>query len=391
MWFGRDRGAENARSPTSSAPDGPNPGEGLSPQEFAEQNVDSLGLPLTAAIATEKNQPAPPRPDLTDPANLEHHNPQHSETSPLRDETFPRAHRKRPSIGLALGAGVARGWAHIGVLQVLSEHGLKPDFIAGTSIGAVVGACYAAGKLDQLEDFARSLTRNRIFGLLDINFAGSGLMNGQKITKLLDRELGGISIEDLDPRFVAVATEMRTGHEIWLSRGRLAPALHASYAIPGVFRPHRINQRWLFDGAIVNPVPVSVCRGLGARLVIAVNLQNDSFGRGAVLPFPHQGEEQLYGAANGKEGPFDQEDSLPGVSAVMMDALNIVQDRIARTRLAGDPPDVVIGPKLSDLGLFDFHRAGDAIANGREAAERALPDIMEICGILSEPLEPAAG
>jgi NTE family protein len=145
---------------------------------------------------------------------------------------FPNSHRRRPTIGLALGAGVARGWSHIGVLQVLTEHGLRPDCISGTSIGAVVGACYAAGKLDQLEEFALSLTRSRIFGLLDINFAGGGLMNGQKITKLLDRELGGLSIEDLSPRFVAVATEMRTGHEIWLSRGRLAPALHASYASP---------------------------------------------------------------------------------------------------------------------------------------------------------------
>jgi NTE family protein len=308
--------------------------------------------------------------------------------------TYPkRAHRKRPSIGLALGAGVARGWAHIGVLQV-SERAWPEARLHCRHLHRCRGRRLLRGQVSSssLEDFARSLTRSRIFGLLDINFAGSGLMNGQKITKLLDRELGGISIEDLDPRFVAVATEMRTGHEIWLSRGRLAPALHASYAIPGVFRPHRINQRWLFDGAIVNPVPVSVCRGLGARLVIAVNLQTDSFGRGAVVPFPHHGESEQAAPGQegpGQEGPFDPDDALPGVSAVMMDALNIVQDRIARTRLAADPPDVVIGPRLSDLGMFDFHRADEAISTGREAAERALPDILDICGNLSEPLEPA--
>lgn len=372
MWFGRDRGAEIARSLTGKS------GAGSEPSIV---DCDSSGpepTTLEAAIAAESDMTVPPRPNLTDPACLE--NGGAPEPGSTTDAPFPHSHRRRPTIGLALGAGVARGWSHIGVLQVLSQHGLRPDFIAGTSIGAVVGACYAAGKLDQLEDFALSLTRSRIFGLLDINFGGGGLMNGQKITRLLDRELSGISIEDLKPRFVAVATEMRTGHEIWLSRGRLAPALHASYAIPGVFRPQKINQRWLFDGAIVNPVPVSVCRGLGARLVISINLQTAFFGRGAVVPFPHHGEED-------QTPETETADAPPGASAVMMDALNIVQDRIARTRLAGDPPDVVIGPRLGDLGMFDFHRAEEAISAGREAAERALPDIMDAFSILADPVE----
>ncbi|MEM8685566.1 MAG: patatin-like phospholipase family protein, partial [Pseudomonadota bacterium] len=146
-------------------------------------------------MAAESDMSIPPRPNLTDPDALENGEPPETEAAGVAE--FPNLHRRRPTIGLALGAGVARGWSHIGVLQVLSQHGLRPDFIAGTSIGAVVGACFAAGKLEQLEEFALSLTRSRIFGLLDINFAGGGLMNGQKITKLLDRELGGISIEDL--------------------------------------------------------------------------------------------------------------------------------------------------------------------------------------------------
>ncbi len=190
----------------------------------------------------------------------------------------------KAKIGLALGGGAARGWAHIGVLKALAEAGIKPDIIAGTSIGAVVGACHSAGHLDALEDFARELTRRRIFGYLDFNFAGTALINGQKLCDRLERQLGDLNIEDLDPHFTAVATELGSGHEIWLSRGRLADAVRASYALPGIFRPVKINGRWLFDGALVNPIPVSVCRAHGARYVIAVNLNFDICGRGTVVP-----------------------------------------------------------------------------------------------------------
>jgi NTE family protein len=186
----------------------------------------------------------------------------------------------KAKIGLALGGGAARGWAHIGVLKALAEAGIKPDIIAGTSIGAVVGACHSAGHLDELEEFARELTRRRIFGYLDFNFAGTALINGQKLCDRLERQLGNLHIEELESRFTAVATELGSGHEIWLSRGRLADAVRASYALPGIFRPVKINGRWLFDGALVNPIPVSVCRAHGARYVIAVNLNFDVCGRG---------------------------------------------------------------------------------------------------------------
>ena len=186
-------------------------------------------------------------------------------------------------IGLALGGGSARGWAHIGVLRALNEAGIYPDIIAGTSIGAVVGGCYVAGELDALEQFARELTRRKVLGFLDFNFSGSGLINGQRLCDILEDTLKGVTIEDLSKRFVAVATEIGTGHEIWLSRGRLVDAMRASYALPGIFRPVAINGRWLFDGALVNPIPVSVCRALGARYVIAVNLNSDTSGRGTVV------------------------------------------------------------------------------------------------------------
>src|SRR6476620_2117802 len=189
----------------------------------------------------------------------------------------------RPVIGIALGGGAARGWAHIGVLKTLMDAGLEPDIVAGTSIGAVAGACYVTGRLQALEDFAAALTPRRIFGFLDVNFAGSGLITGQRLSTRLEHHLQEFTIERLERKFVAVATELGTGHEVWLNKGSLVNALKASFALPGIFRPVQINGRWLIDGALVNPIPVSVCRALGARIVIAVNLSNDIFSKGAVI------------------------------------------------------------------------------------------------------------
>ena len=184
-------------------------------------------------------------------------------------------------IGLALGGGAARGWAHIGVLKTLAEAGIVPDIVVGTSIGAVVGGCYVADELPELEEFARSLTRRKVLGFLDFNFAGSGLITGQRLCDQLNQKLCHIDIESLDRSYVAVATELGTGQEIWLSRGKLVDAMRASYALPGIFRPVQHHGRWLFDGALVNPIPVSVARALGARYVIAVNLNADVSGRGS--------------------------------------------------------------------------------------------------------------
>ena len=184
------------------------------------------------------------------------------------NEITPKAKFVRPRIGLALGGGAARGWAHIGVLDVLVEAGYAPDVIAGTSIGAVVGGCFAAGKLDQLSAFATGLTKRRVVGLMDFHIGGSGLISGGRLKRLLDRDLDGIRIEQLTQRFVAIATELGNGHEIWLTHGPLVEALRASYALPGVFDPVKLGGRWLMDGALVNPVPVTACRALGADVVI---------------------------------------------------------------------------------------------------------------------------
>jgi NTE family protein len=304
----------------------------------------------------------------------------------------------RPSIGLALGGGAARGFAHIGVMRTLAANGIEPDVIAGTSIGAVVGALYATGHLDAFEEWARSLTRRGVFSYLDFSFFGSGLISGGRLAARLETQLGAATIEDMPLRFGAIATELGTGHEIWLTRGRLVDALRAAFALPGVFTPGLIGQRWLVDGALVNPVPVSAARALGARLVIAVNLNADLIGRGSTIAAfggdgPDDARIEQLRQRRGADAPAAAEElvkrkvlgtrSQPGLSAVMLDAFNIMQDRITRSRLAGDPPDVMIGPRLRDLGLVDFHRAAEAIDIGSEAAERALGTIEEALAALT--------
>ncbi len=303
----------------------------------------------------------------------------------------------RPTIGLALGGGAARGFAHIGVMRTLIAHGIVPDVVVGTSIGAVVGGCYAAKQLDGLETWARSLTMRGILSYLDISLSGSGLIRGGHLAGRLETTLQNKRIDDLPIRFAAIATEFNTGHEIWLTRGRLADALRASYALPGIFPPVRIGGRWLVDGALVNPVPVSAARALGARLVIAVNLNSDLFGRGTIIS-DHGSDDSddttpekttgLRGMFSGKQSlrQFLGTRSRPGIPTVMVEAFNVMQDRITRSRLAGDPPDALISPRLGRVGWFDFHRAEEAIAIGAEAMEKTIGAVNEAVAALSSPI-----
>ena len=289
-------------------------------------------------------------------------------------------------MALALGAGAARGWALIGVLRELLGRGIIPDLVVGTSMGAVVGGCYCAGKLDELERFALSMTRRRVFGLMDFTISGMGLISGSRLRAMLANSLGDIKIEDLATPFACVATQVHTGHEVWLTKGDLVDAMRASYALPGVFEPVSVGGRWLMDGALVNPVPVSVCRALGAETVIAVNLVAETLarpqnpGQDAVrseLAMPSTAADALVGAWS----PLRRRqglDSGPSMAKVLVDAFNITQDRIARSRLAGDPPDLTINAKVGRIGLFDFHRASELIALGRDAARRSAPDLADL-------------
>ena len=307
----------------------------------------------------------------------------------------------RPLIGLVLGSGAARGFAHIGVIQALIAQGIVPDIVVGTSIGALVGGCYANNQLDQLESWARSLTLRRIIGYLDVRIGSSGLIGGARLAKRLVEAVGPAAIEDLPIRFAAIATEVGTGHEIWLTRGSLSLAMRASYALPGLFPPVRLGGRWLVDGALVNPVPVTAARAFGARVVIAVNLDADRFARGATIA-SHGSDAAdeppdsllapvrknflnlrgMFGAERALKRQIFAGDARPGFSTVMIEAFNIMQDRLTRMRLAGDPPDVHITPHIGHIGWLEFHRGAEAIAVGKAAAEKALEPIVETIAAL---------
>lgn len=291
----------------------------------------------------------------------------------VKNEEAPR---NQNGVALALGGGVARGWSHIGVLRALDEANIPISMIAGTSIGAVVGGCYLAGKLDELEEFARSITRRNILRYIDFTLGKSGFIAGNKLAERLDEELGDIHIEELGKRFVAVATEIDTGHEVWLEHGQLAPAIRASYALPGVFQPVTHMGKHLVDGALVNPVPVSACRAFEQKVVMAVNLDRETFARSSVVrstSIEHSHYEENQHSL--EEVPsswlpfnfgntFTTKKQKLGITGVMIEAFNIIQDRIIRSRLAGDPPDVTIRPKLNGIGLTDFHKAEESIELG---------------------------
>jgi len=309
----------------------------------------------------------------------------------------------KPRLGLALGGGAAKGWAHIGFMRALDEAGIKPDIISGTSMGAVVGGCWAAGHLDEIESFARSLTQRRVFALMDVSLSGSGLINGARLSKLLTDHLGNIHIENLGTSFACIATELANGNEIWLTKGHLANALQASYALPGIFKPVKGGERWLVDGALVNPIPITACRAMGADYVIASSLSSSGVGKGTVMANTMHPTPAKPSALKGLDHEIDhapsndrdkdaktlirrqilgRKDGPPGISSVMMQSYNIIQDRIARSRLAGDPPDTLIAPSVSDISLFDFYKASEAIDAGYRAAKSVVdllaPQFSEI-------------
>lgn len=294
-------------------------------------------------------------------------------------------------IGIALGGGLARGFSHIGVLRVLERNGIRPTIIAGTSIGALVGACYLSGKMQDLEDWARSLTRRKILSYVDIKIRSAGLIGGKKLFQLLDGHFGDLRIEDMGHPFSIISTDLATGHEVWLRHGNLVRAMQASYALPGIFPPVEIEGRNLVDGALVNPCPVSVCRSMGARLTIAVDLHADMIGKATkpgtnyqtVAGFdlfdenqvPHEDQKPFLGNPFAMK-MFMREPGKASLFGVMVSSLGIIQDRLTRSRLAGDPPDIHIKPMLGHIGMLEFEKADELIRIGEEAAERMLPEIL---------------
>lgn len=300
----------------------------------------------------------------------------------------------RPRLGFALGSGSARGWAHIGIVKALAERGFVPDVVAGASVGALVGAAAAASRLDTLEQWVCALTQRDVWRLVDTTFRGGGVMTGNRLMDAIAERIGDVPIESLPIPFGAVATDLYTGEEVWLREGPFMTAVRASSGVPGLFAPTWHAGRWLIDGGVVNPLPVSMCRALGADVVIAVDLSRSvtnvakralDGSPAANATEPAASEEgtailkKWSGLVDGLVESFRSKRTEPGLLEVMSSSVNIMQDRITRSRLAIDPADLVLRPDLADFQLMDFHRAREAIDIGRKLVE-ASQERLETVG-----------
>lgn len=290
---------------------------------------------------------------------------------------------KSPLIGLALGSGSARGWAHVGVIRALEQAGIRPDLVCGTSIGALVGAAYAGGVLERLEQWVLGLGFRDVVGFMDVSLS-SGLLRGERLMDFFRRNYTDHPLEELAIPFAAVATSLRTGAEVWLRHGSTLDAVRASIALPGLFAPALREGSVLVDGGLVNPVPVSLARAMGADVVIAVDLGSDILG---YHPRAHppveapagevgewirklQGNLEALIPAPTPDGP-----RMPSMLDVLTTSINIMQVRISRSRMAGEPPDLIVAPRLAHFGLLDFHRAKEAIEEGKRAVERIVHNL----------------
>ncbi|GLS82632.1 patatin-like phospholipase RssA [Paraferrimonas haliotis] len=299
-------------------------------------------------------------------------------------------------IGIALGSGAAKGWAHIGVIKALEELNYQPSFIAGCSIGALVGAAHANQNLAKLEDWVLGFSSWDVLSLMDFSLRRSGLISGEKVFDALHKQIGNVRIETLAIPFTAVTTDLYRGQEIWFSKGDLRQAVRASCSMPGILAPVELDGRWLVDGAVVNPVPVSTCRAMGADVVIAVDLHGDRRHRAvneAVQLESHAAEvasdtnstDEVAESPTNKPSFVDllakgkdyvaklthqldhKHNPDPNMMAVMSRSMDILEQRHKRARLMGDPPEVIISPRVSDIGTMEFHRAKEAIDAGYQA------------------------
>jgi NTE family protein len=302
-------------------------------------------------------------------------------------------------IGIALGSGSARGWSHIGVIRSLLKAGIPIDIACGASIGALVAGSYAAGSLDPLDRWVRKLSWSNIIGFMDVMIPRSGLIEGERLTDYLRQNVADPRIESLSLPFAAVATDLKTGQEVWLRDGSLMDVIRASISLPGIFTPCQLEGQWLMDGGLVNPVPVSLCRAMGADIVIAVNLNSDIMGKPRLRRIadpPNGGKSEENPKTTKKWAVFldqaaqqgnlslfrqlfqEQPGRGPSIFDVLTASIKIMQDRITRERLAADPPDILVIPKLAHIGLMEFNRAAESIDEGKRAMDLMIPMLRDL-------------
>ena len=307
-------------------------------------------------------------------------------------------------IGLALGSGSARGWAHIGVIQALSEAGINIDYIAGTSIGALVGAVFASGKIDALAEVVLQFDWKKIINFFDVVLPKSGLIDGKKISDFVRSLVDGVNIEELSIPFCAVSTDIGTGREVAINSGDIIEAVRASISVPGIFTPFKKNNTVLVDGGLVNPVPVSAVRNMGADFVIAVDLNHDivkkrGSGDKTFFPDPYisktekketqetEKKNKISEILNKRLVSVDfsgmsymkqwtSRESLPNIFDVLIVSINIMEKQITAAKLKDNPPDILIQPNLGHLKFLEFNRADEAIIEGYSETKNIINAIF---------------
>lgn len=295
---------------------------------------------------------------------------------------------RQVKIGLALGSGAAKGWAHIGVIKALERAGIRVDVVAGCSVGALVGAAYASNRLPLLTSWVRSFRYWDVIRLMDFSWRRGGLLRGERVFSHVRRLVEYDRIEQCGLPFGAVATNLSTGRELWLTEGDLHQAVRASCSMPGLLAPVPWNGYWLVDGAVVNPVPISLTRALGADIVIAVDLQHDAhLMQQDLLSVTPQSAESEAEALTGWRGRLRQSlsraaqrkvNQTPGAMEIMTTSIQVLENRVKRNRMAGDPPDVLIQPFCPQISTLDFHRADEAIAAGKLAVEKKMDELLPL-------------
>lgn len=286
----------------------------------------------------------------------------------LPDRPSTAAVAKFRPVALALGGGAALGWAHIGIVQVLQENGLPIAAVAGTSIGAVVGAAVVTNRLPELEQIARAANALTVMRYLDLSFKPGGVLGGRTVEKELARYFEGLAMETLPLPFATVAADLVTGEEVVIRTGPVVDAVRASLAIPGIFTPVVRGDHVLSDGGLINPIPVSAVRAISDAPVVAVNLQADYQARAAL--------SGLGAAATLKTN----------VVKLTRASIGLLLARMGELTLARHPADVVIEPALGHIDVGDFTKAKELIHIGRQAAVKAWPQIAALA--LQHPDQP---
>ncbi len=291
-------------------------------------------------------------------------------------------------IGLALGSGAARGWSHIGVINALQRAGIEIDIVAGCSIGSLVGAAYSCGQLSALESWVRAFSYWDVLRLMDVSWQRGGLLRGERVFNQYRQILPFTDFSQCGKRFGAVATNLSTGRELWFTNGDLHHAVRASCSMPGLMSPVAHNGYWLVDGAVVNPVPVSLTRALGADIVIAVDLQHDAHLMQQDLMSLNLTQNETENESGESSWQVRLRDRLgrmtprrpttPTAMEIMSTSIQVLENRLKRNRMAGDPPDILLQPVCPQISTLDFHRADAAIAAGQLAVEKKIDELMPL-------------